>query len=66
MFRRNWDPQLVEKFNGDLSLGMSLFNLVPVCVFCSQFFDPDKDCGVSAPSKSGVPVPTTTVRQLHV
>jgi hypothetical protein len=57
--RKEWDPALVEKFNGDLSLGMSLFNLVPVCAFCSQFFDPEYDDGVTPPSKSKPVVPST-------
>mmetsp|Transcript_23164 Transcript_23164/g.33959 ORF Transcript_23164/g.33959 Transcript_23164/m.33959 type:complete len:1078 (-) Transcript_23164:146-3379(-) len=52
--RRGWDEKLVTKFNGDLALGMSLFNLVPVCVFCSQFFDPAFEDGVTPPSKSTV------------
>lgn len=52
MDRNLWDPTLVEKFMGDLYLGMSLFNLVPVCIFCSQYFDPDCPDGISPPSKT--------------
>ena len=37
---------------GDLFLGMSLFNLVPVCIFCSQYFDPECPDGISPPSKT--------------
>lgn len=54
----------MEKFNGDLALGMSLFNLVPVCAFCNQFFDPDYDDGVTPPSKSNVPAPSTNLVSL--
>lgn len=48
--RNLWDPSLVSKFMGDLSLGMSLFNLVPVCFFCSQYFNPDCEDGISPPA----------------
>ena len=35
-----------------LEQNMSMYNLVPACVFCAQFFDPDFPGGIAIPSKS--------------
>lgn len=44
------DPELGNKFAAHLMQGLSPFNLVYVCGFCSQFFDPDADGGVIVPN----------------
>ena len=49
--RRLWNPKLVTKFEGRLAEGMSLYNLVPVCTMCNQYFDPDFDSGISPPNQ---------------
>ena len=30
---------------------MGMYNLVPVCPFCAQFFDPDFDGGIAFPQR---------------
>jgi hypothetical protein len=49
--RRIWNPKLVTKFAGHLADGMSLYNLVPVCRLCNQYFDPEFESGISPPSQ---------------
>ena len=39
-----------------LEQNMSMYNLVPACVFCAQFFDPDFPGGIAIPNK-GPPTP---------
>ena len=57
--RRHWDPKLVSEQVILLEQNMSMYNLVPVCVFCSQFFDPDFPGGIALPSsESAVPKQT--------
>ena len=52
--RRHWDPALVSKDVQMLEQGTSMFNLVTVCGFCNQLFDPDFAGGIFFPiRKSG-------------
>jgi len=36
-----------------------MYSLVHVCLFCSQFFDPDFPGGIAFPTRTDVPVPKT-------
>lgn len=47
--RRRWDPLLVSDKVQILEQNMSMYNLVPVCVFCSQYFDPEYPDGIAMP-----------------
>jgi hypothetical protein len=51
--RKSWDPDgklgLVSKEILMLEQGTSMFNLLNICGFCSQFFDPEVDGGISYP-----------------
>ena len=47
--RRHWDPALVSKDIQMLEQGTSMFNLVPVCMFCTQLFHPDFSGGIFFP-----------------
>ena len=63
--RRAWDPDgtlgLVSKDIETLSQGTSMFNLVHVCGFCRQYFDPDFEGGIAFPNKLRKPrSPTKT------
>ena len=49
--RREWDPSLIPKKLEMLEDGMGMYNLLAVCPFCSQFFDPDVDGGISFPKQ---------------
>lgn len=53
--RRRWDPDgtlhLLPKDLAQLEQGTSMFNLVHVCGFCHQFFDPDFEGGIAFPSQ---------------
>lgn len=49
-FRRGLDPKLVPVEVSQLDNTLSMYNLVEVCVFCSQFFDPDFPDGIALPS----------------
>jgi hypothetical protein len=47
--RRSWDPALIPKKMAMLEEGMGMYNLVPVCAYCCQFFDPDFEGGIAYP-----------------
>ena len=47
--RKNWDPKLIPKSIEMMDQTISMFNLVRVCNFCSQFFDPDFQGGIAFP-----------------
>ena len=49
--RREWDPSLIPKKLEMLEDGMGMYNLLAVCPFCSQFFDPDVDGGIAFPQQ---------------
>lgn len=48
-FRSTWDPTLVSKDVRSLDNTISMYNLVYVCVFCAQYFDPDCPGGIAFP-----------------
>lgn len=47
--RKALDPVLGSKFAAHLMQGLSPYNLVYICEFCFQFFDPDMPEGVCMP-----------------
>ena len=47
--RKSWDPTLIPRSIEMMDQTISMFNLVRVCYFCSQFFDPDFDGGIAFP-----------------
>lgn len=47
--RRSWDRRLVPKVIELLDHTVSMYNLVHVCVFCAQYFDPDFEGGIAYP-----------------
>eukprot|EP00981_Chlorochromonas_danica_P004376 scaffold875_cov183-Ochromonas_danica.AAC.3 len=49
--RTSWDPNLVSKEVRSLDNTISMYNLVYVCVFCAQFFDPDFPDGIAYPTR---------------
>jgi hypothetical protein len=49
--RSSWDEKLVSKETRSLDNTISMYNLVHVCVFCSQYFDPDFPDGIAYPVK---------------
>lgn len=49
--RRSWDPKLIPPEFEVLEQGTSMFNLVQVCDFCSQYFDPDVDGSIAYPNR---------------
>jgi hypothetical protein len=53
--RRRWDPSLVSDKVQLLEQNMSMYNLVPVCVFCAQYFDPDFPDGIAMPIRKAAP-----------
>lgn len=50
--RSSWDPHLVSKEVRSLDNTISMYNLYYVCVFCSQFFDPDFPDGIAYPTRT--------------
>jgi hypothetical protein len=52
--RRKWDPSLVSKELEALDQTISMYNLVHVCLFCGQFFDPDFEGGIAYPQKEKI------------
>jgi hypothetical protein len=50
-YRRSWDRNLVSKDLDLLDNTISMFNVVRVCVFCAQYFDPDFPGGIAAPQR---------------
>ena len=50
-FRASWDPKLIPKEIIHLEQTMTMFNLVHVCLFCAQFFNPNCADGISFPAK---------------
>ncbi len=48
-FRTRWDPALVPKEVRSLDNTISMYNLVCVCAFCAQYFDPEFPDGVAFP-----------------
>ena len=51
MHRASWDPNLIPKEIAHLEQTMTMFNRVQLCLFCSQFFDPDCVDGINYPNK---------------
>lgn len=49
--RRSWDPALVPKVIEALDQSITMYNLVNVCAFCAQFFDPDFEGGIAYPQR---------------
>jgi len=49
--RASWDPSLIPKEIVHLEQTMTMFNLVQVCLFCAQFFDPEYENGIFYPRK---------------
>ena len=49
--RRSWNPSLVPKVIEALDQSITMYNLVNVCAFCSQFFDPDFPGGIAYPQQ---------------
>lgn len=49
--RRSWDPELVPKEIQALDQSITMFNLVKVCAFCAQYFDPEFPGGIAAPER---------------
>lgn len=56
LFRMSWDPNLVSKEVRLLDHTISMYSLVHVCTFCSQFFDPDFPDGIAYPVRVASPV----------
>ena len=54
--RMSWDPALVSKEIRLLDHTISMYSLVHVCTFCSQFFDPDFPDGIAYPVRVPCPV----------
>lgn len=55
--RRSWNPNLVSDEIKLLDNTISMYNLVPVCSFCVQYFDPDFDGGIAYPNREAKEVP---------
>lgn len=53
--RRSWDPALVPKVIEALDQSITMYNLVNVCSFCSQYFDPDFEGGIAFPQRNKKP-----------
>jgi hypothetical protein len=51
LFRSSWDDKLVSKEIRSLDNTISMYNLMDVCLFCSQYFDPDFPDGIAYPTK---------------
>eukprot|EP01033_Poteriospumella_lacustris_P000816 gene816-580_t len=49
--KSTWDPKLVSKEVRQLDNTISMYNLVYVCAFCAQFFDPDFPDGIAYPQR---------------
>jgi len=49
--RRSWNPSLVPKVIEALDQSITMYNLVNVCAFCSQYFDPDFEGGIAFPQR---------------
>jgi len=52
--RKSWDKSLIPDKMELLEDGMGMYNLVPVCAYCAQFFDPDWAGGIAYPMKQVV------------
>ena len=53
--RSTWDPKLVSKEVRSLDNTISMYNLVYVCYFCAQYFDPDFPDGIAYPTRIAPP-----------
>ena len=53
--RKSWDARLIPKSIEMMDQTISMFNLVRVCCFCSQYFDPDFDGGIAFPIRDAKP-----------
>ena len=51
--RATWSSKLNSKEVSLLDNTISMYNLVRVCTYCSQFFDPDFEGGIAYPVKEG-------------
>ncbi len=49
--RKSWDYNLVKDELESFENNVSMFNLTNICLFCSQYFDPDCPDGVSYPNQ---------------
>jgi hypothetical protein len=49
--RSSWDSKLVSKEVRSLDNTISMYNLVYVCYFCAQYFDPDFNNGIAYPTR---------------
>ena len=47
----SWNPKLISKEIRLLDNTLSMYSLVSICVFCTQFFDPDSADGISYPQR---------------
>ena len=59
--RNSWDPSLVSPEVRLLDHTISMYNLVTVCTFCAQFFDPDFPDGIAYPVRVDSPVRRNSV-----
>jgi hypothetical protein len=62
----SWDPKLVSKEIRLLDHTISMYSLVHVCTFCSQFFDPDFPDGIAYPVRVDSPVRACSIAYLFV
>jgi hypothetical protein len=62
--RSSWDPKLVSKEIRSLDNTISMYNLVNVCLFCSQYFDPDFPDGIAYPVKATMEETTSVNKAL--
>ena len=49
--RKSWDYNLVKDELESFENNVSMFNLTNICLFCSQYFDPDCPDGISYPNQ---------------
>jgi hypothetical protein len=63
--KSSWDPKLVSKEVRQLDNTISMFNLVYVCTFCAQFFDPDFTDGIAYPTRIPPPIIIFIVSSNH-
>lgn len=54
--RSFWNPDLISKEVRLLDNTLSMYCLVNVCVFCTQYFDPDYPDGIAYPQRESLKV----------
>ncbi len=52
--RSAWNPDLISPEIRLLDNTLSMYSLVSVCVYCTQFFDPDYPEGIAYPLRDVV------------